>query len=403
MKKQREEKNIGMRNQDEGENSKKSAVILLLLLMLLVLAVVGIYGCSRGNSKPVPVPTPNAEVGVTTGAEITVVLFTPTPSVSPDAEPTGEVSPTKSMAPTEEVGGTPTEEPDPTNGAEDTPTPTPTQSPETTGKPTVTPPKTPTPTKKPVSTPTPTPSSQAKYVYVIEATKLNENPQYYTPGKQCDVAHGTKLESLGKVGSGYYTKVRYNGGIWYVPTECIGNAYLSPTPTIAVGAYLSKEMLTLVNAARAEEGLRPYSWGKDLEALALKRATHLYTVAQTDEFQNGDYETQRKLGHAGGWTEGCEIMHIGYDSSAADALYGWKLSSHGHWKIVVSSGTEDYVIGTDEDGNPVTIVMPDGTELHTGDMWYGTPVRMAAAYYVDKYGDTYWVLVTAREDVQYNP
>ncbi len=183
-----------------------------------------------------------------------------------------------------------------------------------------------------------------------------------------------KLEEKVGTYTAAYGRADYFSTVSPTPAPVLPTNTPEPTPTPY--GVLCKEMLTLVNEARAEEGLRPYTWGSDLEEIAKRRAVELI-----EEYENGTI-------HDGVCTAG-ENVAKGY---GADYVFGLWMNSTGHRALIMNPATEGYIV-------PEGVqVMADGVLYTEGEYVPGTPRRMACAY-CRIYGDSpFWVLVVEHRE-----
>lgn len=190
-------------------------------------------------------------------------------------------------------------------------------------------------------------------------------------------------------------RISFNGKNGYVETKYLSEKYCTPTATHAytqkelagmqgtgvVYTELCPEMLTLVNDVRADLGLRPQIWGdKELEEIALARVADTIEELENDCVHSGT----KNYYHKGYGSTIGEIFAWGGLSSAEWALAEWK-SSPGHWRSIVSTGSEDEVAACD-------MTWMDGHEVKKGDIIPGQDIYMVCAHAIYE-GADYWVIV----------
>lgn len=309
---------------------KKRNLVIMILAALCILTVLLLIRCDKfcidgtqttptlTTSPPTQTPAQPTEPAETpTPAMTETPVPTPTEEVEPTVEPTVEITPDASIEPTVEVTPEATVTPEVTIEVSVEPTAIPTMEPtkEPTKAVTKSPTATPTATKKVTATPTPTKKPTA--TVTPTPTKKPTATPTATP----------------------------------IPA--------TPTPTPKPVAKLCKEMLTLTNEARAEEGLKPYSWGEDLEALALQRAEEA-----VEEYANDEP-------HAG--AQGPENLAWSGHSNIERIFTLW-MNSSGHRAVIMAKSTEDFVVSEGEE------FYRDGVVYKAGETVPGQPVRMASAY-----------------------
>lgn len=147
------------------------------------------------------------------------------------------------------------------------------------------------------------------------------------------------------------------------------------TPTLTPEIVVVYEMLDMVNEARAEEGLRPYTWSAKLEQICKERMTEILY-----NFQTGADP------HDGCRTSGEDIAI----TAVAERAFELWMNSDAHRSIIMSEATEDtYLDPSWEIWERVTCYNRDGVEYYAGDTIPGYPMAMACVGY-----DGIWVLVT---------
>lgn len=162
-----------------------------------------------------------------------------------------------------------------------------------------------------------------------------------------------------------------------VPPTIAPTSTPSPTPAYQHGYKWEYDMLDCVNAERAEEGLRPYTWSDDLAVIAQRRLGEAMAVWGTGQEHDGCVTGGENLASTGGYRLPSQVME------------GW-LISEGHRSVIMGDVTEDIVL---PDDYPYTMVV-DGVEYTAGDTISGTPVRMACVSHTDgATGSQFWIMV----------
>ena len=251
------------------------------------------------------------------------------------------------------------------------------------------------------STPTSTPKtgSSKKLLYAVSDIGVQDAPNYYTSSSLGNLTHGKQYEVLETIKGTTMTwyRISFNGKNGYVETKYLAEQYCTPTPTHAytqeelarmqgtgvIYTEVCPEMLTLVNDVRSELGLRLDMWGdKELEEIALARV-----VDTIEELENGCVHSGAKnYWHTGLDSNIGEIFAWGALFNCKEALNTWK-NSPGHWKSIVSTGSEDEIADGD-------YIDEDGREVKAGDIVPGFDYYMVCAHAIYQ-GDDYWVIVWA--------
>lgn len=151
----------------------------------------------------------------------------------------------------------------------------------------------------------------------------------------------------------------------------------SPTPAYQEGYKWEYDMLDCVNAERAKEGLKPYTWSDDLAVIAQRRLGEAMAVWGTGQEHAGCVTGGENLASTGGYRLPSQVME------------GW-LISEGHRSVIMGDVTEDIIL---PDDYPYTMVV-DGVEYTAGDTVSGTPVRMACVSFTSgATGAQFWIMV----------